>query len=159
MIDKVVVHEDALELHLLIEKLADHLKTKSGSNEPIHILTSPCKLARRGQDLKFVLPLLDDNNTFSRKDPSLIVAIAKAHLWWDWIKTGEVKTLSEIAQREGLDRPKVTRLLRLALLSPKLVRQIRDGEQPVGVTVKTLTCDHELPHLWEAQETLVASLH
>lgn len=46
---------------------------------------------------------------------------------------------------------------RLAFLSPQLVRRILDGEQPVGVTVKTLTREHDLPLLWQEQETLVAS--
>ena len=68
-----------------------------------------------------------------------------------------MKSLTEIAKIEGIDKPKVTRLLRLAFLSPRLVRQIRDGEQPIGVTVKTLTHEHVLPLLWEQQETLVAS--
>jgi hypothetical protein len=115
-------------------------------------------LARRGQDLKFILPLLENSNAFGRKDPALIQAVAKAHLWWEWIKEGEVKSLTEIAEREGIDNPKVTRMLRLAFLSPRLMRQIRDGEQPVGLTVKTLTREHDLPRLWQEQEALVASL-
>jgi len=51
----------------------------------------------------------------------------------------------------------VTRLLRLAFLSPQTLRQIRDGKKPVGVTVKTLTREHDLPLLWEEQEALLAS--
>ncbi len=107
--------------------------------------------------LKFILPLLEDSNAFSRQDPALIQAVAKAHLWWEWIKKGEVKSLTEIASLEGIDKPRVTRLLRLAFLSPRLVRRIRDGEQPVGVTVKALTREHDLPLLWQEQEALVAS--
>jgi DNA invertase Pin-like site-specific DNA recombinase len=157
VIDKVTVHQDALELRLQRDKLAGLLGAESRSEDPVHVITSPCKLARRGQDLRFILPLLEDSNAFSRQDPALIDAVAKAHLWWEWIKDGDVKSLSEIAKREGIDKPKVTRLLRLAFLSPRLVRQIRDGEQPVGVTVKTLTREHDLPRLWQEQEALVAS--
>ncbi len=157
IIDKVIVHQDALELRLQLQELARLLGTEAGSEDPIHVITSPCKLARRGQDLKFILPLLKDSNTFRRQDPALIQAVAKAHLWWDWIKEGDVESLTEIANREGVDKPKVTRLLRLAFLSPQLVRKIRDGRQPAGVTVKTLTRQHGLPLLWEKQDTLVAS--
>ena len=137
--------------------MLDFWEPKPESEDPIHVITSPCKLARRGQDLKFILPLLEDSNAFSRQDPALIQAVAKAHLWWEWIKEGDVKSLTEIARLEGIDKPKVTRLLRLAFLSPRLVRQIRDGGQPVGVTVKTLTREHDLPLLWQEQEALVAS--
>ncbi len=157
VIEKVIIDRDKLELRLQRQRLAGFLGTETRSEDPIHVITSPCKVARRGQDLKFILPLLDDSSRFSRQDPALIQAVAKAHLWWDWIKKGEVKSLSEIATREGIDKPKVTRLLRLAFLSPRLVRRIRDGEQPVGVTVKTLTREHDLPRLWQEQEALVAS--
>ncbi len=157
LIDKVIIHQDALELRLPREKLAAILGTQTGSEDPIHVITSPCKLARRGQVLKFILPLQEDGSTFGRHDPVLIQAVAKAHLWWAWIKSGEVKSLTEIAKQEGIDKPKVTRLLRLAFLSPRFVRQIRGGGQPVGVTVKALTREHSLPLLWEEQEALVAS--
>jgi DNA invertase Pin-like site-specific DNA recombinase len=157
VIAKVIIDHDRLELRLRRQQLAGLLGTETRSEDPIHVITSPCKLARRGQDLKFILPLLEDSDTFSRQDPALIQAVAKAHLWWDWIKKGEVKSLTEIARLEGIDKPKVTRLLRLAFLSPRLVRRIRDGEQPAGVTVKTLTREHDLPRLWQEQEALVAS--
>jgi hypothetical protein len=114
-------------------------------------------LARRGQDLKFVLPLLNDPEAFGRKDPALIQAVAKAHLWWEWIKDGEVESLTEIARRESIDKPKVTRLLRLAFLSPEIVSAIREGRQPVNATIKALTRNHDLPLSWQDQENLLAS--
>ena len=156
VIDKVIIDRDKLELRLRRHRLARLLGTETRSEDPIHVVTSPCKLARRGQELKFILPLLEDSSRFSRQDPALIQAVAKAHLWWDWVNKGEVKSLTEIARREGIDKPKVTRLLRLAFLSPRLVRRILEGEQPVGVTVKTLTREHDLPRLWQEQEALVA---
>ncbi len=107
VIDKVIVHQDALELRPQREKLAGLLGAESRSEDPEYVITSPCKLARRGQDLKFILPLLEDSNAFSRQDPALIQAIAKAHLWWDWIKSGEVKSLTEIAKREFRSAPEL----------------------------------------------------
>jgi hypothetical protein len=50
-----------------------------------------------------------------------------------------------------------TRLLRLAFLSPRTVRHILDGKQPVSATVRMLTKVHELPTSWAEQETLLAS--
>jgi len=134
------------------------LGAEPGSEDPIHVITSPCKLARRGQDLKFILPLLEDSNTFSRQDPALIQAVGKAHLWWGWIKSGEVKSLSNIARREGIDKAQVTRWLRLAFLSPTLVRQIRAGAHPTSLTIETLTRQVNLPTVWQEQEALVAAL-
>jgi hypothetical protein len=159
VIDKVIVHKDALELHLQRYRLAMLLGAEPGSEDPIHVITSPCKLARRGQDLKFILPLLEDSNTFSRQDPALIQAVGKAHLWWGWIKSGEVKSLSNIARREGIDKAQVTRWLRLAFLSPTLVRQIRAGAHPASLTIESLTRQVDLPTNWQEQEALVAALN
>ena len=158
VIDKVIVHEDALELRLQPQKLARLLSAETEPEEPVRIITSPCKLARRGQDLKFILPLLEDSNTFSRQDPALIQGVAKAQLWWEWIKSGEVKSLSEIAQREGIDKAQVTRWLRLAFLSPTLVRQIRAGVHPSNLTIETLPRQVDLPTNWQEQEALVAAI-
>ncbi len=99
-----------------------------------------------------------DSNRFSRQDPALIQAVGKAHLWWDWIKSGEVKSLSGIARREGIDKAQVTRWLRLAFLSPTLVRQIRAGAHPTSLTIETLTRQVDLPTNWQEQEDLVAAL-
>ena len=157
VIEKVVIHQDALEMRIRLPELAQLLGTETGSEDSTHNITSPCKLARRGQDLKFILPLLGDSNAFSRQDPALIQAVAKAHLWWEWIKLGKIESLAGIAQREGIDKAKVTRLLRLAFLSPQTLRQVLDGKQPVGATVRMLTRVHDLPTSWEKQETLLAS--
>ncbi len=158
VIDKVIVHKDALELRLRRQQLAGLLGTKIRSEDPIHVISSPCKLARRGQDLKFILPLLEDSKAFSCQDPALIQAVAKAHLWWDWIKNGEVKSLSDIARREGIDKAQVTRWLRLAFLSPTLVRQIRAGAHPTSLTIESITRQVDLPTNWQEQEALVAAL-
>jgi len=143
VIDKVIVHEAALELRLQRNQLAGLLGSETRSEDPIHVVTSPCKLARRGQDLKFILPLLEDSNTFSRQDPALIQGVAKAQLWWEWIKIGEAQ---------------VTRWLRLAFLSPTLVRQIRAGVHPSNLTIETLTRQVDLPTNWQEQEALVAAI-
>jgi hypothetical protein len=158
VIDKVIVHEAVLELRLQRNQLAGLLGSETRSEDPIHVVTSPCKLARRGQDLKFILPLLEDSNRFGRQDPALIQAVGKAHLWWGWIKKGEVESLSELAQREGIDKAQVSRWLRLAFLSPTLVRQIRAGAHPTSLTIETLTRQVDLPTIWQEQEALVVAL-
>ena len=158
VIEKVIVHDTELQLHLSKPRLAEFLEVSEISDDPIHIINAPCKLARRGQDLKFVLPLLNDPEAFGRKDPALIQAVAKAHLWWDWIKNGEVKSLTEIAKREAIDKAQVTRWIRLAFLSPALVRKILVGKQPTNLTIDSLTRDLELPLPWKDQENLIDAI-
>ncbi len=69
-----------------------------------------------------------------------------------------MKSLSDIAKRESIDKAQVTRWLRLAFLSPTLVRQIRAGTHPTGLTIELLTRQVDLPTNWQEQEALVAAL-
>ncbi len=66
--------------------------------------------------------------------------------------------LLAIARREGIDKAQVTRWLRLAFLSPTLVRQIRAGTHPTSLTIESLTRKFDLPIIWQEQEALLASL-
>ena len=47
--------------------------------------------------------------------------------------------LEELAQREGITRRYIRRLVNLAFLSPDLVETFLDGRQPVGLTATRLT--------------------
>jgi DNA invertase Pin-like site-specific DNA recombinase len=158
VVEKVIVHETELELHLSKPRLGEILGVTEVPDDPIHIITSPCKLARRGQDLKFILPLLNDPEAFGRKDPALIQAVAKAHLWWEGIKDGEIDSLTEIARREGIDKAQVTRWIRLTFLSPSLARKILAGTQPTNLTIEILTRDLDLPLTWKDQENRIDAI-
>ena len=148
----VTIHPSKLQLIFSRKAFADYLCVDIPDVDATFTMISPFKLTRRGQELKFVLPLRDASEKYCNPDPGLIRAVAKAHLWWQWITDGEVQSLREIAEREDLDTPMVTRLIRLAFLSPKLISQILEGLQPSGLTVKTLTREIDLPLDWAAQE-------
>ncbi|NIV31129.1 MAG: recombinase family protein [Anaerolineae bacterium] len=158
ILSAVTVHPDKLDLTLNRAALATYLGADTVGSRPTHVINSPNRLVRRGQELKFILPLKEDPGQYSRRDPVLIQAVAKAHLWWDWLKRGKVQSLHEIARLEGLDKPQVTRRIRLAFLCPDLVRQILDGLQPSGVTLQTLTRELDLPFDWADQEHLMKAL-
>lgn len=157
ILSAVIIHPSKLELIFSRKVLAQHLGARFTDTNSTYTIASPCKLTLRGQELKFVLPLRDAPEKYCNPDPALIQAVAKAHLWWQWIKDGEVRSLREIAEREYLDKPMITRLIRLAFLSPKLVCQILEGLQPANLTVKTLTREIELPLDWAAQEEIFAA--
>lgn len=59
----------------------------------------------------------------------------------------------DIARREGLHQTTVNELLRLALLSPAVVRGILDGRQPKTLSLIWLK-NNLLPTGWDEQNTL-----
>jgi len=65
------------------------------------------------------------------------------------LESGEVKSLSEIARKEGVDSSYVSRMVNLTILAPDIVVAILDGTLPPDLTLFDLAVDP--PSLWEDQ--------
>ena len=73
-----------------------------------------------------------------KPDPSLLKAVARAHLWFDALTTGKVVSIAQIARRENIDKGYIARLLKLAFLPPEAIESIIAGTQPANWTVNML---------------------
>jgi hypothetical protein len=69
----------------------------------------------------------------------LIRAVVRAHRWKRRLEQGKCRTVSELAEAEGLTRSFLNRLLRLTLLAPDIVEAILDGGQPKALQLEDLT--------------------
>ena len=74
----------------------------------------------------------------------------------DDLASGGVRSLHELALRDGITRRYIRRLVDLAFLSPKLVEAILEGRQADELTATRLT-ELELPLDWAEQHRLLAS--
>lgn len=84
---------------------------------------------------------------------SILKAFARAFTWMKRIDTGEVASLSQLAEKVGLERHYVIHTLRLATLSPRIIRAALSGELPNGFSlqkVRKVETDD-----WEEQERLL----
>ncbi len=72
-------------------------------------------------------PLQNDR---SRCDPTLIKAIARGRAWFEELAARRARTLRELAERDGITRRYVRRLVDLAFLSPELVDAILQAGNP-----------------------------
>jgi site-specific DNA recombinase len=109
----------------------------------------PMQMKRRGVEMRLVL---EGDTTPSPVDLPLLKAIARARRWSQDLICGRVRSVGELAKREGLDRRSVRRLIRLGFLSPRIVEAIAAGRQPPDLTVIKLTRRIDVPLLWSAQE-------
>ena len=103
-----------------------------------------------------VLPGLAPQKHGSRCDPALIKAIARGRAWFEELAIGRVRSLHELAKRDGISRRYIRRLIGLAFLSPELVEAILQGRQAVELTATRLT-ELDLPLDWTEQHKLLAS--
>ncbi len=107
----------------------------------------PFRLVKRGGRKEMVLPV--DGPTPRKAEDTLVKAMARAFRWKRMLDTGEFSTIADLAQRERIAAPFLTRTMRLAQLAPDLVEAILDGRQPRGLTLEALR--EPLPSDWSEQ--------
>ncbi len=88
-------------------------------------------------------------------DDTLVKALARAFRWKRMLDSGEYATIAEMAQRERIAAPFLTRTMRLAQLAPDLVEAILDGSQPQGLTLELLRTP--LPTAWSEQNRILTA--
>ncbi len=79
----------------------------------------------------------------------LQLALIRGHRWLTMLDSGEFKTMTEIARREGIDNSYVSRMVNLTTLAPDIVEAILLNELPDHLTLFDLAVDP--PALWEEQ--------
>ena len=77
------------------------------------------------------------------------LALARGHRWLAMLESGEVKTMRELAAREGVDNSYVSRMINLTLLPPWTVAAILDDTLPDDTILFDLAVDP--PVLWEEE--------
>jgi hypothetical protein len=116
----------------------------------IHV---PFRVVKRGGRKEMQLP---GGAAQARKpDNTLIKALARAFRWKRMLETGEFTTIAELAERERIAAPYLTRTMRLAQLAPDLVESILDGSQPSGLQLEALRSS--LPMAWSEQRTALGT--
>ena len=68
-----------------------------------------------------------------RPDETLVKALVRAHRWRRRIESGRARSITDLAEQEGVTDAYVCRLLPLPCLAPDLVEAILDGRQPKGL--------------------------
>ena len=119
-------------------------------------LTTAVDYRHRGVGTKLLLPGLGQQSQELRCDPALIKAIARGRAWFEELATGRARSLQDLANRDGITRRYIRRLVDVAFLSPELVEAILQGRQPVKLTATRLT-ELDLPLDWTEQHKLLAS--
>jgi hypothetical protein len=84
----------------------------------------------------------------------VLQALARAYYWQKLIDSGETESATAIATSLGIDISYITRIMRLTILSPKIVRLFLTGQAPDHISLSMLTrC--VLPEKWDEQETML----
>ncbi len=83
---------------------------------------------------------------------ALVKAVARGYAWRQQLLNGSAQSINEIAQREGITRRYVARLLGLGFLAPDIIAAILGNRQPAHLTVDRLR--GPIPFDWSEQRQL-----
>jgi hypothetical protein len=110
----------------------------------------PMRLRRRGGRKLIVTP--EGVAAPARKpsrDETLVKALVRAHRWRRKIESGQARSVTDLAEQEGITDAYVCRLLPLTCLAPDIVEAILDGRQPKGLRLAEMLGNG--PLVWSAQ--------
>jgi hypothetical protein len=83
------------------------------------------------------------------RDETLIKGLVRAHRWRRRIESGKAKSITDLAELEGVMDAYVCRLLPLTCLAPDVVEAILDGWQSKGLRLAEMLGNG--PLAWNAQ--------
>jgi hypothetical protein len=146
---QVRVLPDSVDVDVSTAALAEALEITATECPPHITLSAAVRLKRHGRVIRLVQP--DGRSPgLARPHVSLINLLARASCWWRQLAQGEFD-IAELARREGVTPSYVTRVVRLAFLSPSVTEAILQGRQRPDVTSAALTVTGGFPALWSGQ--------
>jgi hypothetical protein len=113
----------------------------------------PIRLQRRGGRKLIMTP--EGVAAPARKpsrDETLVKALVRAHRWRRRIESAQARSITDLAEQEGVTDAYVCRLLPLTCLAPDIVEAILDGRQPKGLRLVEMLGNGPLG--WESRENV-----
>jgi len=135
-----------------LREIAGFPTSRPGACDTYELRISAAIIGKKGQQ-KIVIPPSDLRDT--NIDEKLVRSIARALMWFEWLKLGKRTSIKDIAAQDGLSESYVMRYIRLAFLAPDIIEVILAGRQPVGTSVRRLTNGKQLPISWTEQRRQV----
>jgi hypothetical protein len=115
----------------------------------------PMRLQRRGGRKLIMMPEgVTAPAPKPRRDETLVKALVRAHRWRRRIEGGQAKSITDLAEQEGVTDAYICRLLPLTCLAPDIVEAILDGRQPKGLRLTEMLGNG--PLIWDGQRSVWA---
>ena len=158
MVIRIEVRQDRIRIILRTDRLREMIgegqshKTQDQDKCEFE-LNLPVSFRRRGVEMKLVIS--DDRNPMLAPDSKLVAVAVQGHQWFDEIRQGKAGSIAELAQRCGVDRTDVGRMIPFAFLAPDIIEAILKGCHPVELTAARLRRVRDLPVSWAEQRHLL----
>ncbi|UZK65435.1 recombinase family protein [Sphingomonas sp. M1-B02] len=151
LVEQVRVEAGRVEIDVLPAAVAELFQADL-IHEPMPAitLTADVRLTRTGRVVRLVH---GDGRSALPAEPeaSLLNLVIKARRWWTMLAEGEVR-IGELAAREGVSASWMTRVVRLAFLSPQVIDAALSGTLHSEVDALALVRTDAMPSSWAKQK-------
>lgn len=120
----------------------------TGSTETIRVVI-PLTIRKRNGRPKILPPDDMDQRNGRAQDPHVLRAIARAWSWRRQLETGAASTIRDIAAAEKISDRFVSRMMRLAYLSPEVLDHLVIRRVPAALSLTDLVAVADRP--WAEQ--------
>lgn len=136
-----------ISVKLQSKAIADALNIPPAKLNPdVLSFSAPFQLRRRGVETRLIA-----GEHEPAPDPTIIKALAKAHLWVKDLRNGIL--LSALARNHSHSESYIRTRIQLAFLSPKIQSDLLAGHQPPELSLERII-RARIPLDWAAQEQL-----
>jgi hypothetical protein len=153
LLERAELRADGLRICISLQRFLAPVDQEALVAAPTLTRLVPLQLRRRGFELRLVID--GKRGAAAKPDPVLLMAIARSRAWFEQLRSGEVRSTSELAARLGVHRRQVNYLLPLAFLSPAIVEAIVAGRQPTELNAQRLIKGVGLPLDWNKQKRVL----
>ena len=140
---------------LINELLEDTLDGAPGIHPPSddYVVQLPVRLQRCGRETRLVVPNQQGSVANHATIKALQSALAKAIEWNQALISGEVSSMAELARTNQVTQRYIAHLIKLAFLSPEIMKAITDSRVPPHLTLDRLKKGFPLD--WTEQRKLL----
>jgi hypothetical protein len=151
MVGKVIVSDNKVAIIVEWPALCDLLCVPvQATDDDVLLLETESQLTRSGRAIRMIQH--DGRLIRSTVDLTLVRLIVKARSWWQRLQQERGLTVTGLASSEDVTQSYVTRILRLAFLSPDVVKAIMTGRQPAWLDSGSLCSRDSISLGWEQQK-------
>jgi len=150
IVERVTIAADRIEIRLSRAKIAAALEAGESQQpdlDPI-TLSIEAKLRRAGKGKRLVIA----NGAGAEVNAGLVELIKDVFIIRNQVLSGSDDSIEAMSGRLGMNKCRLTSLIRLSYLAPDIVRALLEGRQPIELTpARLLRLSKDLPHDWSEQ--------
>jgi site-specific DNA recombinase len=151
IVDRITVAADRIEIQLSRAKIAAALQVGERGQRPDLdpvVLSIEAKVRRAGKGKRLVI----GNGAETEVNAGLVELIKEAFAIRNQFLSGSHDSIEAMSGRLGMNKGRLTSLIRLSYLAPETVGALLAGRHPIELTpTRLLRLSKNLPHDWKEQ--------